>query len=115
MSWYIKALENYFVFGGRAGRKEFWYFSLFNFLMTLLFIMVDYVIYDLSKGDTLGMFVGLYSLGMFIPSLSVASRRLHDVGRSTWWFMINIIPLLGTIILLIFLASPSQPNENKWG
>ena len=82
MSWYLKALKNYAGFSGRARRKEYWFFTLFSFLMTIAFTILDLIIFELSSGTVFGMFAGAYTLGVFIPTLLVAFRRLHDTGRS---------------------------------
>ena len=109
MSWYLQALRKYAVFDGRAHRTEYWMFILFNVIITL----VLYLIEALAGGP--GVLGGLYGLAVLIPGIAVAVRRLHDTNRSGWWWLIGLIPLVGTIVLLVFLVQDSQPGENQYG
>ena len=113
MSWYIKVLKNYAVFNGRARRKEYWMFVLFNLIFGLLLALID-EIGGLYAGDW-GVLSGIYSLAVLIPGLAVTVRRLHDTNRSGWWVLINLILFIGGIILIVFLAQDGTPNENKYG
>src|SRR5688572_31168375 len=108
MNWYIKALKQYIDFSGRAQRMEFWMFVLFNFLVSLGLAIIDAII-------GLGFLSPLYSLAVLIPSLAVGVRRLHDTGRSGWWLLIGLIPLIGIIILIVFWVQDSQPGDNAFG
>ena len=103
MSWYLKALKNYAGFSGRAGRKEYWFFTLFSFLVTVALVILDLIIFELSSGSLFGMFAGAYSLGVFIPTFAVAFRRLHDTGRSGLWLLINFVPVIGILIIIVLL------------
>lgn len=109
MSWYLEALKKYAVFRGRARRKEYWLFMLFNIIIICVLILVEL----LAGGP--GVVAGLYYLAVLIPSLAVLIRRLHDTGRSGWWFFINFVPLVGGIILFVFTVLDSQPDENQYG
>ncbi len=111
MNWYIKAWKKYAVFGGRAGRQEYWYFVLFNILAIILLAILAGVI-GAKVGTSL---LGLYTLAVLIPSLAVLVRRLHDTDRSGWWLLITLIPGIGPIVLLIFMLQGSQLNENQYG
>ena len=115
MNWYLKALTNYTEFGGRARRKEYWFFILFNILISIAFTIIDGVtgLYSIETG--VGLFSGIYSLAILVPSIAVGVRRLHDTNRSGWWLLISFIPLIGAIILIVFLASDSNPEENQYG
>ena len=115
MGWYLIAIKNYAGFGGRARRKEYFYFQLFNFIIIIVFLLLDILIYNISDENLLGIFTGAYSLGIFIPNIAVTFRRLHDTGRSGWWLLINFVPMVGTLIYLFFLFSDSQPEENQYG
>ena len=115
MGWYLQAVKNYAGFSGRARRKEYLYFQLFNFIIIIVFLLLDFLIYNISDANVLGIFTGVYSLGIFIPNIAVTFRRLHDTGRSAWWWLINFVPMVGTLIYLYFLFSDSQPEENQYG
>ncbi len=108
MSWYIQVLKKYVVFGGRARRREYWYFMLFNIIFSGVLSLID---------NMLGIYVlsGLYSLAVLLPEIGVGVRRLHDTGRSGWWLLIGLIPLIGAIILIIYFVSDSQEGTNQYG
>jgi uncharacterized membrane protein YhaH (DUF805 family) len=125
MDWYIKVLKNYAVFSGRARRKEYWWFSLFNFIFILvlegigLFIIRPHIhglnlsiVYSLTIAYSLYI---IYILAVLIPGIAVTVRRLHDTNRSGWWCFIGLIPIVGDIILIVFFAMDSQPGENRYG
>lgn len=114
MKWYFHALRNYAVFRGRARRREYWTFELMNAAIALaLFVLAV----ELGKAGY-PYFVSLpflYIAATMIPSLSSLIRRLHDTGRSGWWFWINLIPLFGPISMFIFTVEDSQAGENRYG
>ncbi len=115
MEWYLTVVkEKYAEFSGRARRNEYWYFVLFNFLISIGLGIIDGVL-GLGAGSGVGLLGGIYSLAVLIPSLAVAVRRLHDTGRSGWWLLISLIPIVGVIILIVFLASESQNGKNQFG
>lgn len=95
-------ISKYVDFNGRAGRPEFWWWTLVSFLLTGGFVLAPGLNY-------------IVSIAMFIPSLAVTWRRLHDTGRAGGYFFIGLIPLVGWIILLIWLCQPSQPGPNRFG
>ena len=119
MNWYLKVLKQYADFSGRARRKEYWMYSLFFFIFVIVAMVLDNVlgltfnVYGQSFGY--GWLYTIFCLAHFIPSLAVCVRRLHDVGRSGWWYFINFVPFVGVIILLIWFCTDSQEGENKWG
>jgi len=108
------AFKKYADFKGRSRRKEYWMFILFY----MLFMIVPYALL-FTGNDTIAMIgaaiVGIIALASFIPALAVVVRRLHDTNRSGWWDFISLIPLIGTIVLLVFLCQDSHPGTNKWG
>ena len=108
MNWYAKCWKQYADFSGRARRTEYWMFALVNFGIALLL--------ELILGFTFLYFLTyVYSLAIFIPSLAVCVRRLHDIGRSGWWYLIGLVPVVGWIILIIWFCTDSQPGANNWG
>ncbi|MGG3889983.1 DUF805 domain-containing protein [Metabacillus fastidiosus] len=109
MQWYLEVLKNYVGFQGRARRKEYWMFNLVSVIITIILSIVEAVA---SIDPVLTV---IYFLAVFLPSLAVTVRRLHDTGRSGWWFLINLIPIIGGIILLVFTCQDSETNSNKYG
>lgn len=115
MSWYLLAIRNYAVFSGRSRRKEYWYFTLFNLLITMALAVADTLTGTFSAATGMGLLGGIYTLGVVLPSIAVLIRRLHDTDRSGWWIWIGLIPLVGTIVLLVFLVSDGTPETNRFG
>lgn len=120
MKWYLKVLQNYASFNGRARRSEYWYFVLFNLLFTIFAMILDRLLGLTFTSQTgmpfvFGYIYLLYNLIVFIPSVAVAVRRLHDIGKSGWRFFIVLIPLIGGLVLLADFIKDSQPGENKYG
>lgn len=109
MEWYLKALKNYVGFQGRARRKEYWMFILFSIIVSIVLSILE------SIANISSVLSGLYSLAVLLPSLAVGVRRLHDTGRSGWWLLISLIPLVGAIILIVFMCQDSQENDNQYG
>ena len=117
MNYYLDVLKNkYAQFSGRARRSEYWYFTLVSFVISLLLMLIDtYVLGRNPLGGGVGIVGGLYSLAVLIPSIGVLVRRLHDTGRSGWWFFIVFIPIIGWIALLVFLFTDSHHGSNAYG
>ncbi|MGS2591178.1 DUF805 domain-containing protein [Streptomyces sp. NRRL F-5135] len=109
MNWYLEVLKKYAVFSGRARRKEYWMYVLANFVITIALSVIEGV------AGTNGVIATIYSIGIIIPSLAVAVRRLHDTGRSGWWLLIGLIPLVGSIILIVFMATDGEQHPNAHG
>jgi len=115
MNWYLEVLKKYAVFSGRARRKEYWYFVLFNIIISIVLTIIDVVVGSMSPEAGIGLISGIYSLAVLLPSLAVAVRRLHDTSRSGWWLLLLLIPLIGAIVIIVFLATDSKPEENQYG
>jgi uncharacterized membrane protein YhaH (DUF805 family) len=105
-------IEDYFInvfryryiqYEGRARRKEFWFFHLFSLICGTLLNMVI---------PPLGT---VYALAALVPSTCLTIRRLHDIGRSGWWYLLSCVPFIGLLILLIWFCHDSQPGENQYG
>ncbi|MCP5208198.1 MAG: DUF805 domain-containing protein [Hahellaceae bacterium] len=107
MEYFTDALKKYAEFTGRATRQQYWMYILFYFIIYIACVVVDSVIGTF-------IFSTICSLGLLIPSISIATRRLHDTGRSGWWQLIALIPLIGAIVLLVFLVQSSHP-DNEYG
>lgn len=115
MNWYLSVLKQYAVFKGRARRKEYWFFLLFNLIASLVLTVVDFMTGSLDPELGMGLLSGLYTLAVLIPSLAVTVRRLHDTDRTGWWLLIGLVPLIGAIVLLVFMLLDSQPGDNQYG
>ncbi len=115
MNYYLKVLQNYATFTGRARRSEYWYFVLFNGIFSIVAMILDNVLGIALEGIGYGPLYGLYLLAMLIPGLAVVVRRLHDVGKSGWMYFIVLIPIIGAIWILVLLITDSQVGSNKWG
>ncbi|TBT51038.1 DUF805 domain-containing protein [Vibrio parahaemolyticus] len=115
MNWYITAVKKYATFSGRSRRKEYWYFFLFNLLISLFLTFVDGLTGSFYPGTGYGLFSGIYTLALLIPGIAVGVRRLHDIGRSGWWLLIVLIPIIGVLVLLYFTVSKGNSGSNRYG
>ncbi len=115
MNWYLKVLKQYADFNGRARRKEYWMFVLFNTIFSILAMALDNVLGIAIEAVGYGPLYGLYVLTVLIPGLAVLTRRLHDIGKSGWMILIALIPLIGAIWLLVLMVTDSNPGENRYG
>ena len=101
--------SKYATFSGRARRSEYWYFFLFNFIVSLVISAI------VGAAEGLAFLSTLWSLAVLIPNLAVSWRRMHDIGKSGLWYLINLIPLVGQIIWIVMAAKDSQPGDNAYG
>jgi len=116
-------LRKYVTFSGRAQRSEYWWFILFvvtvNFALTLLdsalFGSVETYGSGFSATTDTPVFSGIFNLLVLLPTVSAVVRRLHDVNRSVWWYLIVLIPLIGAIMMLVWLASKGTVGQNRFG
>lgn len=115
MNWYLHVLRNYANFNGRARRKEYWMFVLFNIIFGIAAMVIDNLLGIAVEAIGYGPIYGLYSLAVLIPGLAVAVRRLHDVGKSGWMLLVILIPIIGAIWILVLSVSDSQPGDNQYG
>lgn len=106
--------QKFVTFSGRAQRSEFWYFVLFNLIGSFVLGLIDALLFGWASDDP-QVLNAIFSLVMFLPSLSVAVRRLHDTDRSGWWWWIILIPLIGWIILIIWYATKGTDGPNRFG
>jgi len=110
--YYMETMqERYADFHGRATRSEFWYLYLFY----VIIILGSSIAFNMVSPRIALPLVMILFLGHAIPILAAVVRRLHDTNRSGWWFLVSFIPLVGTIILIVFLAQDSDEFENDWG
>ena len=109
MDWYLTVLKKYTELNGRARRKEYWMFCLINLLIYIGCAVIDTVI------GSWGIVSMIYSLAVLVPSITVTVRRLHDTGRPGWWLAIVLVPLIGALVLLVFMVLDSEPEANDFG
>lgn len=118
MSWFLKGLKQYADFSGRARRQEFWMYMLFYSIFGIILYGVAVIGMAMqSEGIILlgmGIYI-LYTLALLVPTLAITVRRLHDTGRSGFWYFIGFVPLVGGIILLVFCCLDSENGNNQWG
>lgn len=100
--------SKYVTFSGRACRSEFWYFVLFVVIGTIVCMALDYVL-------DLGLLNILFSLATFLPGIAITARRLHDIGRSGWWQLLILVPLVGCILLIFWFCRRGEPTANRFG
>ncbi len=128
MKEYVQAFKQYAEFSGRSGRRDYWMFILIHTIITIVVTLVAFIgimigillvsgalwIAGVSYyGSLILLFV--YYAATLIPSLAIATRRLHDIGYSGWYLLLLLIPIVGAIILLIFMIRGSQPGHNQYG
>ncbi len=106
MSWYLEVLKKYTVFSGRSRRSEFWYFTLVSTIISIILMIVDNALGTTSGSS--GLLGSLYSLAVFLPSIGVGIRRMHDINRSGWWILLPIVNI-------VFWATDSDSGENQYG
>ncbi|HLU29201.1 MAG TPA: DUF805 domain-containing protein [Glycomyces sp.] len=111
MSWYLSVLKNYAEFSGRARRQEYWMFTLIQILVYAIL----YIPFIVTQEPLLIAPYAAYGLATFLPHLAVFMRRLHDTNRSGWWYFFGLVPLVGPIMMLVFLASEGDRGPNRYG
>ena len=107
--WKKVVLENYANFTGRARRAEFWWYALANFIVSVVLNLLQ------AAASIFVVLVVIYGLAVLIPGIAVGIRRLHDTGKTGWWLLIVLIPLVGIIVLIVFFATDGQPGPNQYG
>ena len=106
--------QKYVDFSGRARRSEYWYFVLFGIIVGVVAGIIDGILGTRGTAGGTGLVGAITSLALLLPNLGVGARRLHDTGRSGWWLLIGLIPLIGWIVLIVFFVQDSHP-DNQYG
>lgn len=116
MKWYLKVVsDNYANFTGRARREEYWMFVLFNIIFAITIAIISGMLVASTNNGAFMFFYVIYILGVFIPGLAVSVRRLHDINKSGWYYLVGIIPFLGAIWLIILFATEGDRGSNQYG
>jgi len=110
-------MAKYATFTGRARRAEFWYWALALVLAEIVIAIIGGVLASVSDSLSIVslLLYGVLVLGSIVPSIAVTVRRLHDTGRSGWWWFIGAVPLIGPIVLIVFYCTPGTPGSNAFG
>lgn len=116
IEYYKKAVfENYANFTGRARRSEYWYFILMNILIIVGMVLPSMALFSGMIGPVFICILVGYVLAMVIPSLALIARRLHDVGKSGWFYLVRFIPVVGPIWFLILMCTEGDSGNNQYG
>jgi len=115
MNWVTGVFRKYADFTGRARRTEFWVFVLFVIVVSAVLLVIDYMMGTVEPTSGYGVLGGVFALGTLIPYLAVGARRLHDIGRTGWWWLIGFVPIIGTIVLIVFFAKGGDAGSNAYG
>jgi len=115
MKWFVIVLKKYAEFSGRSRRAEYWYYVLFYVLILVGLSIIDSAtgMFDAERG--VGVLSSLFALGTLIPTIAVTVRRLHDTDRSGWWILLELVPVIGGIVVLVFTCLDGTPGSNKYG
>lgn len=109
---YKRFLRNYTNFSGRSTRSDYWYVVLANLLIGFV---IGFIGGLLGIAEITSTIIAIYSLAVLIPGIAVFIRRMHDINKSGWWWFISLVPLVGAIILLVFMCTDSVNENNKYG
>ena len=109
MNYFLDALKKYATFKGRTSRKGYWMFYLLYVVFAAVMAVLDMLI------GTVTVFSGIFALGTVLPALAVAVRRLHDIGKSGWYYLLCLIPIVGTILLIIWFCQEGNIGRNEYG
>lgn len=111
----FEPFTKYAQFKGRSTRKEFWLFCLLVVIATVFLTAIDIAIGMFDPSSGLGLLSGIFTLAIIVPSLAVSARRLHDTNRSAWWLILSFIPVIGTIVLVVFWCFQGTKGPNRFG
>ncbi|MFK5973041.1 MAG: DUF805 domain-containing protein [Flavobacteriaceae bacterium] len=116
MNWYIKVIKQYADFKGRARRREYWMFALFNIIVIMALLLVAGMIGSATDSvELVSIPIMIYYVAIILPSIAVAVRRLHDINKSGWYYLVSLIPLIGGIWLLVLLCTEGERGDNQYG
>lgn len=115
MNYFLDALKNYVNFTGRATRQQYWMYILFYIVFYFIAVMLDINLGQFDEEEMTGFISTIYTFGLLLPTIAILARRLHDIGRSSWWILLILIPVAGSLVILIFTLIDSQKGENEYG
>ncbi|RJU98350.1 MAG: DUF805 domain-containing protein [Candidatus Poseidoniales archaeon] len=113
----ISCFQQYVGFSGRASRSEYWFFNLAFFIAAMGLLILTFASFFVANAlvSVMGILSSVLYLGCFLPLLAVSVRRLHDLGKSGWLFLVGLIPIVGGILLLVWFVSDGEPYDNEYG
>lgn len=111
MDYYLMPWKKYVTFSGRAQRAEYWTFGFVNFVILMVLVGIG-ELGGVKWATNIGV---LFALVIALPTIAVTIRRLHDIGRTGWWWLIQLVPYVGPIVMIVFGCFDSQPGDNKYG
>lgn len=116
MKWFLKVVrDNYANFEGRARREEYWMFTLFNIIFIIAIMLISGLLAGAFDAPAfMGLYI-IYALGVLIPGIAVAVRRLHDTNKSGWFYLVALIPFIGSIWLIVLLVTEGDSGPNQYG
>jgi len=115
MKWFFQPIKKYAVFSGRAGRPEFWIFTVIIFGIYFVLMGLDILFGRFNKDFYVGPLSGIFVALTTLPWIAVSVRRLHDTARSGWWYLIQLIPLIGLLWFFVLTARKGNPGDNRYG
>lgn len=117
IQWMVEPLKKYASLSGRASRSEYWWYALFIGLVSIVLAAADVFIVGIDTVGTYGAgpLTGLFALAIFLPSIGVSFRRLHDLDRSAWWVLIGLLPIIGSLVLLFWYVQRGTVGDNRFG
>ncbi len=115
MNYFLDALKNYVNFTGRATRQQYWMYILFYIVFYFIAVTLDINLGQFDKEKMNGFISTVYTFGLLLPTVAILARRLHDIGRSSWWILLILIPVVGSLVILTFTLMDSQKGENEYG
>jgi len=116
MEWATLPLKRYAEFTGRSRRKEYWMFTLLAIGIYIVASILDRIAgMNGMIAGRYGPIMALVALGLLVPSIAVSIRRLHDSDRSGWWLLLGLVPMVGEIIVLVFMVLKGTPGTNRFG
>lgn len=113
MGYYVKALSNYTNFKGRATRMEYWMYCLVTAIISFILSILDSAFIVPETG--VPVLTWIYALAVLLPGIAIVIRRLHDTDRSGWWYLIAFIPIVGCIVLIVFMCLDGTVGKNRYG
>jgi uncharacterized membrane protein YhaH (DUF805 family) len=115
VNYFLEALKNYVTFTGRATRQQYWMYILFYIVFYFIAVTLDINLGQFDKEKMTGFISTVYTFGLLLPTIAILARRLHDIGRSSWWILLILIPVAGSLVILVFTLMDSQKGENEYG